>query len=116
MRLGHIEIFVGNVREARDFYENVLGFSTTKIQGDGYVWMEKDGQEFLLRQDSGLKRSGNYGDSGLAIVLYTNDLQRDLKFLTSKGVEVKRFDGSENCPTFTDPYENWFQLVNPQDH
>jgi catechol 2,3-dioxygenase-like lactoylglutathione lyase family enzyme len=116
MRLGHIEIFVDNVHGARDFYEDVLGFSTTEIQGDGYVWMEKDGQEFLLRKGSGLKRSGNYGDSGLAIVLYTDNLQRDLQFLRNKGVDVKQFDGSENCPTFTDPYANWFQLVNPQDH
>jgi catechol 2,3-dioxygenase-like lactoylglutathione lyase family enzyme len=115
LKVGHIEIFVEDPLRAKEFYEKILGFELIEIQNAKFVWMKSGDKEFLLRPGKNIKQTGEYKDSDIGFVLYTDNLEQTKKELVSKGLELKGTDGSENCLTFTDPDGNWFQLVNP-DH
>src|SRR3712207_2957501 len=103
MRLGHIEMFVKNPLQSRDFYRDVLGFQVLDVQSDQYVWLRLGEQEILLRPDRRSERAGAYRDTGLALVLYTDDLDREVRELEARGVEFHGIDGSDRCLTFQDP-------------
>ena len=89
----------------------LLGFELQEVQGDQFVWLRKDGAVLLLRPGRGVGRFPSYQAAPSAFVLYTEDLDRSMAELESKGLEFQGTDGSESCPTFTDPDGNWFQLV-----
>jgi len=116
MRLGHTEIFVKDPAAARAFYEDVLGFEVTAVQGGKFVWLEKDGREFLLRPGRKAEGAPEYQGTNVALVLYCDDLEDTMQELIDRGLSFRGNDGSEVCPTFTDPDGNWFQLVNPSEH
>ncbi|UCG69119.1 MAG: VOC family protein [Thermoplasmata archaeon] len=116
MNLGHIEIFVKDPLKSKEFYKNVLGFTIEDIQKDKYVWLKKDQTEILLRPGKNHQQIMNYQSTNIGLVLYTNDLDKSVKELTSRGLKFKGTDLSEKCLTFTDPDGNWFSLVNPIDH
>ncbi len=116
MNLGHIEIFVKDPLESKEFYEDVLGFTIKDIQKDKYVWLKKGQAEVLLRPRKNHLEIKNYQSTNIGLVLYTGDLEKAVEDLTSKGLKFKGTDISEKCLTFTDPDGNWFQLVNPNDH
>ena len=116
MKVGHIEIFVSSPTAAREFYERALGFEVAAVQGDQFVWLTNHGREFLLRPTREAPAAKSYRESAMAIVLYCSDLERTMAELVSRGVTFAGTDGSEKCPTFTDPDGNWFQLVDPNDH
>ena len=113
MRWGHTEVFVSDPLRARNFYVDVLGFELQKVEEDEFVWLRKDGAVLLLRPGRGVGRFQSYQASPSAFVLYTDDLDRSVAELESKGLEFQGTDGSDRCPTFTDPDGNWFQLVDP---
>jgi catechol 2,3-dioxygenase-like lactoylglutathione lyase family enzyme len=119
MKLGHIEIFVTDPSEARRFYEKALGFQVTAVEGDGrFIWLKLGDQEFLLRPASGTGRAPRgvaYDRASTGIVLYTDDLPATCRRLEERGVVFRGQDGGDDCPTFTDPDGNWFQLVDPGD-
>jgi hypothetical protein len=52
----------------------------------------------------------------MGIVLYTSNVEKVLKELVDKVLQVKGTVDSSKCYTFTDPDGNWFQLVDPDDH
>ncbi len=116
MNLGHIEIFVKEPLESKEFYKDVLGFTIEDIQKDKYVWLKKGQTEILLRPRKEQLQIMNYQSTNIGLVLYTNDLDKSVKELTSRGLKFKGTDLSEKCLTFTDPDGNWFSLVNPDDH
>lgn len=116
MYLGHIEIFVKNPLKSKEFYTEILGFIVEDIQQDKYVWLRKGEIEILLRPRQNDLQINNYQNTNIGIVIYTDDLVREVKELTSKGLKFKGTDLSEKCLTFTDPDGNWFSLVNPKDH
>jgi predicted enzyme related to lactoylglutathione lyase len=127
VNLGHIEIFVEDPLRSKEFYKDVLGFTIEDIQKDKYVWLKKGQTEILLRLKKGQTeillrprknhlQIKNYQGTNIGLVLYTDDLDKTVKELTSKGLNFKGTDLSEKCLTFTDPDGNWFQLVNPKDH
>ena len=116
MNLGHIEIFVKDPLKSKEFYKDVLGFTIEDIQKDKYVWLKKDETEILLRPRKNHLQIMNYKSTNIGLVLYTDDLNKTVKELTSRGLKFKGTDLSEKCLTFTDPDGNWFQLVNPNDH
>lgn len=116
MRFGHFEIFTQDPLKAKEFYENILGFSVTQIQNDEFIWLEFGVLEILLRPNRKAARPETYQDAASAIVLYTDDLARKKRELQERGLEFKGTDGSPSCLTFTDPDGNWFQLVNPNEH
>jgi len=111
MRLGHFEIYVNDVMKAKAFYENVLGFRLVVVQGDKYVWLERDGVEFLLKPERKAPRPPRYQEAGSGIVLYCDNLAKTRSELESKGLKFLGTDGSDHCLTFTDLDGNWFQLV-----
>ena len=116
MKFGHIEIFVKNPLKSKEFYNNVLGFSTIDVQHDKFVWLSLNDLTILLRPGENKLHTGIYKDTNSAIVLYTNNLEKTRDKLVERGLSFAGTDGSENCLTFTDPDGNWFQLVNPDEH
>jgi len=116
MKLGHIELFVNDPLEAKEFYTTVLGFKLIDVQANKYVWIETGSISILLRPGTGKDTQNTYGDATAGLVLYTEDLDRIAQELTVRGLKFRGNDGSPQCLTFTDPDGHWFQLVNPQDH
>ncbi len=116
MKFGHTEIFVSDPMTSRIFYESILGFEVIDVQDDKYIWLKSDGVHFLLRPGRVNERSESYSTSSTGFVIYTEDLDKAVQTLESRGLKFKGTDGSPKCPTFTDPDGNWFQLVNPNDH
>ncbi len=113
MRLGHAEIFVSDPIKSMSFYTDILGFQLEGIKHRQFVWLRKEGHSFLLRPGRKSPNIENYQQTPMSIVLYTENLKQSIDDLQSHGVEIKGCDGSHDCPTFTDPDGNWFQLVNP---
>ena len=110
MRVGHVEVFVSDTRRARTFYEGVLGFRVTDVQGD-FVWLALHGTEVLLRPGRRAGAPGTYQETPVGLVLYTDDLPRTRAELEARGLV---FDGEDGgCAAFSDPDGNWFQLVDP---
>jgi catechol 2,3-dioxygenase-like lactoylglutathione lyase family enzyme len=116
MNLGHIEIFVKDPLKSKEFYKDVLGFTIEDIQKDKYVWLKRGEALILLRPRKNRLEIKDYQSTNIGLVLYTDDLDKAVKELTSKGLKFKGTDLSEKCLTFTDPDGNWFSLVNPIDH
>jgi catechol 2,3-dioxygenase-like lactoylglutathione lyase family enzyme len=113
MRFGHIELFVSDPPKARQFYEAVLGFEVVDVQSDAFVWLKMGDIEILLRRGTPPPAAPDYGSAASAIVFYTDDLHQTVNLLRSRGLVFDGFDGTEDCPTFTDPDRNWFQLASP---
>ena len=116
MKIGHTEIFVKDLEVSRSFYVDILGFEVTVEQEGQFVWLQKEGREFLLRPGREAQPAASYQETNMAIVLYCDDLESSIRTLKDRGLEFAGQDGNEKCPTFTDPDGNWFQLVNPNDH
>jgi catechol 2,3-dioxygenase-like lactoylglutathione lyase family enzyme len=100
MRFGHIEIFVSDPIRSRQFYRDVLGFEVTAIQGDRFVWLQKEGIEILLRPGHPPRPASRYEDSPTGIVLYTDDLDRAIEDLKRRGLEVRGVRGVQEVPHF----------------
>ncbi len=115
MQLGHLEIFVRDPLAAKDFYTAVLGFELVTVQGGQFVWMKSGATEILLRPGKAAPQSENYQSTSIALVLYTDDLDKSAESLRSKGLHFKGNDGSPRCLTFTNGDGNWFQLTNPNE-
>ncbi len=113
MKLGHTEIFVMDPMKSMVFYQEILGFAVGEVQGGQFVWLERDGREFLLRPGRKCVSASVYQQTNMATVLYCDDLEKTIQELKQRGLAFSGNDGSEECPTFTDPDGNWFQLVNP---
>lgn len=116
MELGHIEILAEDPLRAQKFYCDVLGFEVVTIQNEQFIWLIKDQQEILIRPGRRHTSANRYEDAPLGFVFYTNNVDKTLKELKEKGVQIKGTVDSNKCFTFTDPDGNWFQLVNPNDH
>ncbi|MBD3163424.1 MAG: hypothetical protein GF346_13110 [Candidatus Eisenbacteria bacterium] len=112
MRFGHVELRVADPRQARKFYEDVLGFEVVAEQAEVFIWLKLGEVELLLRPGENVARSPSFDASPSNIVLYTEDLPGAQKRLEERGV---RFAGEDQgCPVFADPDGNWFQLVDPE--
>lgn len=116
MKIGHIEIFVKDPLRSKSFYNDILGFETIEIQQEKFVWLKLNEKVILLRPGNNDLKVNEYKKTNSAMVLYTNDLDKTKQELTSRGLIFTGTDGSDRCPTFTDPDGNWFQLVNPDEH
>lgn len=116
LETGHIELFVKDPITSKDFYIDILGFDLEVIQHEKIVWMTKNNLTVMLRPGKPPAPAENYQSANIALVLYTDDLEKCAEELKSKGLEFKGKDGSSRCLTFTDYDGNWFQLVNPKEH
>jgi catechol 2,3-dioxygenase-like lactoylglutathione lyase family enzyme len=115
LNVGHLEIFVPDPSRAKDFYKNVLGFEVGDVQHDGkVVWMTHGDLTILLRPGTP-HEAATYQDAPIAMVLYCDDLDKQVAEMKNRGLAFKGTDGSDRCLTFTDPFGNWFQLVNPDE-
>jgi catechol 2,3-dioxygenase-like lactoylglutathione lyase family enzyme len=101
--------------KSKDFYEKVLGFEVEEIQGGKFVWLNKNGNKYLLRLGQKYNNSSEYQNTNIATVLYCEDLDQTVEELKNRGLKFKGTDGSERCLTFSDPDGNWYQLVNPNE-
>ena len=115
MQIGHIEIFVRDIAAARRFYVDVLGCTHHHPQMEHVAWLTLGDVTLLLRPGRVADGVEAYAGSHTATVLYTDDLDATMAGLTERGLTFRGTDGSDRCPTFTDPDGNWFQLVNPQE-
>ncbi|MCE7733476.1 MAG: hypothetical protein GPJ54_01270 [Candidatus Heimdallarchaeota archaeon] len=115
MKFGHIELFVKNPEESRDFFVNVLGFDLVSDQNPHTIWVKMSETELLLRTGNGFK-SLNYQETSTGLVIYTDDLAGSKTKLEERGLIFQGIDGSDKCLTFQDLDGHWFQLVNPHDH
>ena len=113
MKIGHIEIFVKDPLQAKDFYVKVLGFELVEVQTEKFVWLKSGDNLFLLRPGRNDLQVNEYMNSNTGIVFYTDELSKTRDELILRGLEFKGTDGSKDCLTFTDLDGNWFQLVNP---
>jgi len=109
-KLGHLEIFVKEPLKAKDFYINMLGFELVEIQGEKFVWLKMGDSLILLRPGNSAIKSDTYQKTNIAMVIYTDDLEKTLNEYKSCGLLIKGDD--TGCPVFTDSDGNWFQLVN----
>ena len=116
LKPGHIELFVRDPMQAKEFYARGLGFRIEEIQQELFVWMSLGSLTVLLRPGRKAETPHTYQDAPIGIVLYTDDLPGAQAMLEERGVEFRGTDGSDNCLTFCDPDGNWFQLVNPDQH
>ena len=117
MQIGHIELFVTDPAQARQFYEDVLGFEVTAVQGNGqFIWLKLGDTEVLLRPGQESPFVSAYDQATAGLVLYTNDVTQTARNLTQRGLKFQGSDGDDDCLTFTDPDGHWFQLVNPEAH
>ena len=117
IKTGHIEIFVNEPQIAKDFYVNKLGCELVSEQSEGkIIWVKSGDMLILFRPGKGKETADSYNKTNVALVLYTDNLDNAIEHLKKKGVMFKGNDGSEKCPTFSDPFGNWIQLVNPEDH
>ena len=114
MKLGHIELFVRDPLQAKQFYEDVLGCAVTAVQGQQFVWLLLGETEILLRPGTPQQSAKSYEETAVALVLYTDNLPQTLTRLQNHNLTCHPMDG--DCYTFTDPDGNWFQLVNPNSH
>ena len=115
MKFGHIELFVKNPEESRDFFVNVLGFELVSDQNPNTIWVKMSETELLLRTGN-VSKSPTYQEASQGLVIYTDDLTTSKTELEERGVVFQGIDGSEKCLTFQDLDGHWFQLVNPHDH
>jgi catechol 2,3-dioxygenase-like lactoylglutathione lyase family enzyme len=117
MKIGHIELFVRDPMKSRQFYEEVLGFTVTAVQGEGqFVWLQLGQQEILLRPGQNHQQTPSYEQASTGIVLYTDNFEKTTSELVARGLVFKGTDGANHCYTFTDLDGNWFQLVDPGSH
>jgi catechol 2,3-dioxygenase-like lactoylglutathione lyase family enzyme len=116
MTLGHIELFVRDPLQSRNFYCDILGFEVVAIQEEKFVWVRSGQLEILLRPGNAGIAAPEYWNAPAGIVLYSDDLDRDAARLQKRGVQFRGTDGSDRCLTFTDLDDHWFQLVDPNDH
>src|SRR5262245_51184505 len=117
IKLGHIELFVQDPARSREFYLDMLEFEVIAEQGGGsFIWLKSGDREILLRRATSPPKPESYQQSGIAFVMYTDDLAATLSKLKSRGLVPRGEDGGAKCPTFVDPDGHWFQVVNPEDH
>jgi catechol 2,3-dioxygenase-like lactoylglutathione lyase family enzyme len=112
VKLGHVELFVRDPLASRAFYEDVLGFNVVAVQDERFVWVENG----AVRPGTPPAGRADYAAAGVALVLYTDDLDGEMAALSARGLAFSGCDGSEACPTFSDPDGNWFMLVDPANH
>lgn len=112
MRLGHFELFCRDSFVTQAFYNDLLGFETTEVQGGKYVWLRSpDGFEILLRPGKDFREPLSYERSEMALVVYCEDLEALRERLERAKVKV---GGPVNTPdnlTFQDPDGRWLQAV-----
>ena len=113
MRLGHIELFVRDLDVARRFYVDVLGCTHVCPEMTHVTWLELGDVTFLLRPGTPPPSPEAYGAIQAGFALYTEGLDATMEALRKRGLVFRGTDGSDRCPTFTDPDGNWFQLVDP---
>lgn len=116
LEVGHIELFVNDPLASGEFYRDILEFEEIETQNGQFVWMQKDNMKLLLRPTLSPLQSHDYQSSNVGFVIYTNNLERAVRKLETKGLRFRGTDGSDKCLTFTDPDGHWFQLVNPDEH
>ena len=117
MHIGHIELFVSDPVQARQFYEEVLGFEVTAVQGEGqFIWLKLGDTEILLRPGQESPFISAYDQATTGLVLYSNNADQTARELSRRGLTFRGSDGDDGCLTFTDPDGHWFQLVNPESH
>ena len=106
MKFGNIEIAASDPAASVGYYRDVLGFTLVAQQGEQFAWVELGGTEMLIRPQ------GTYPLP--CVVYYTDDPVAAADELRQRGVEVEQIG---SCFHFTDPDNNSFQIVNPnEDH
>jgi catechol 2,3-dioxygenase-like lactoylglutathione lyase family enzyme len=117
MHIGHIELFVTDPAQARQFYEEVLGFEVTAVQGSGqFIWLKLGDTEILLRPGQESPFISAYDQATAGLVFYTGNLEQTAHKLSQRGLKFQSSDSDDDCLAFTDPDGHWFQLVDPEAH
>lgn len=117
----HATVPVGNLGEARKFYEDVLGLEETGFNEEGQVVMYRSGDTHLL-----VYVSDNAGtNEGTTATWETNDVAAAVEILKNKGVVFEHYDlpgmtlegdvhrmGPMTAAWFKDPFGNILNIGN----
>lgn len=110
--IGHVELFCLDTARTRDQLVAAFDFAVTTEQPGGFVWLQLGSEEILLRPSIGPPpHSSSYQESGMAIVIYTDDLEAAHNRALRAGMTIGLHDGDPCCPTFQDVDGHWFQVV-----
>lgn len=107
MRIGHIELPVSDPLLSARFYIDALGFESV-VEDERVSWLQLEGLELQFRRGS--PRSVDDDVNAVNLVLYSDDVDRDLHRLNEAGVVIAE---RANCHHFQDPDGHWWQLVDP---
>lgn len=127
LRTGLIQINVTDLQAARSFYGETLGIELhERFGGDGPFELELgDGPPVLVYQVE-RRVEVDYGNqTGLTLVLFTDDIEEKVAAWRARGVEFIPIAWSEDesgiagCPygrfiAFRDPFGNVHELLEPQ--
>lgn len=109
-----IGIYVPNVKEAIQFYTNVLGFKVNKEYGPKIVTLAH-GELPIVVEESEQASSDLKGAKGVVLTLKTDDIYDTLSNLKEHGVEMI-VEEPADCPpgkyiSFRDPFGNVWEYL-----
>ena len=127
--IGLVSLLVRDYDEAIEFYVGKLGFTLvedTHVAAQDKRWVVvappgSSGTRLLLAKAVGeaqTSRIGNQTGGRVFLFLYTNDFDRDLHALKSKGIEFVREPKVESYGTvavFKNLYGSLWDLIQPND-
>lgn len=118
----HATVPVGNLDEARKFYESVLGLEETGYSEEGQIVMYRSGDTHLLVYVSEFAGT----NEGTTATWETNDVAAAVEILKNKGVVFEHYDnlpgttlegdihrmGPMSAAWFKDPFGNILNIGN----
>ena len=115
LSFAEVQTFVSDIGRARDFYETVLGFKLVK-ETQKWLIFDVSGTTLIIMAGARPRpHSGDYGsESGTALCLLSDDINRDYAELKEKGVRF--FSEVNQVPEgryvgFQDPDGNLLELI-----
>lgn len=114
-KISAISIYVHDLKQAEDFYANLLGFTVADRPAPFLVELEHDGVPLVLCAAERPASAQYSRDSGTVLGLATNDVTRQAADLRAKGATVL-FDEPQEFPVgvfnvVRDPSGNAIELL-----
>ena len=114
-KISAISIYVHDIKQAEDFYANLLGFKVADRPAPFLVELEHDGLPIMLCAAERRSAVQYSKDAGTVLGLATTDVKRQADDLRAKGATVL-FDDPQEFPVgvfnvVTDPSGNAIELL-----
>jgi glyoxylase I family protein len=114
MKLGEIMIFVSDLREARRFYSDILGFSV-KAETMDRLDFDHDGVDFIAYKCEKNAIVDDYSNIARSVFVFAvESVEQVMAELTAKGVSFLHDAPAENefsrYAAFSDPFGNVHEI------